>query len=109
MISEKHRYLLVESTAQISGSSYDFEKKLKKAIIAVVGQLEYAEVNPRLLNIVDDRHFVVKCNLKGYKRLIVALALIKDMEGLSFGLYTLKSSGTLRALLKGFGTGMASG
>ncbi len=99
MIREKHRYVLVEPSRSIGLERYSFEKALKKELLSLIGQLEYNEVNPRVV-IFNGDNFVLRCRLKGYKKLIVALAMVKRIDNFEVGFYTLKSSGTIKALLK---------
>jgi RNase P/RNase MRP subunit POP5 len=49
---------------------------------------------------VDESRFVIKSSLEGTGKLILAFALIKKVGETETAFYTLKSSGTIKALLK---------
>ncbi|MCL4389520.1 MAG: Rpp14/Pop5 family protein [Candidatus Marsarchaeota archaeon] len=100
MIRQKHRYILVESSQKIAEGNLDaFSAALYEALLDYVGGLQYHKVNPKVVKLADDRHFIIKSNLSGCGSLIAALALIKNVSNEATYFYTLKTSGTIRALL----------
>ncbi len=97
----KRRYLLVEcTTATDSKSRQLFERALYNALLGQIGALHYHTINPKIMGFVNDRRFVIRASLEGHKELALALAMIKSLNSTEIAFYTLKSSGTLKALLK---------
>ncbi|MCL4404865.1 MAG: Rpp14/Pop5 family protein [Candidatus Marsarchaeota archaeon] len=101
MIRDKKRYILVEASSELGLQKEELDKLFKQAMMAVVGQLSYYEVSPKVVSLPDKNSFVVRCRLKGYDKALTATALIKRLGNLEVGLYTIKSSGTIKALMKG--------
>lgn len=97
MKRDKRRYLLIETTEDI-GSDEAFAKSLNREIMGIVGQLHYHEVNPKIVEFIDRRHMIVRVGHSREGDAIAALALIKAVDGVPLGIFTLRSSGTLRAL-----------
>lgn len=101
MKNEKRRYILVESAVEIpDASASEFETELLKEIMKTVGETHYFRANPKMMGFIDNKTFVLRCNLSRYRDMIVALTFIKRVSGKEIGLYTLKSSGTIKALTK---------
>ena len=100
MMRDKKRYLLVETTAKIEGDPKSFGAMLYREIIRCIGESSYHRVNPRLVKLIGENHFIIKSSLEGTGQLILALALIKRIGDTDTAFYTLKSSGTIKALGK---------
>ncbi len=97
MMRTKRRYILVESLYGISDIR-DFGKELSAGMISIIGQIRFHKSNLRVIEVIDDTHFILKADLDGYGDSVVALAMLKRLAGKECAFYTLKSSGTLRAL-----------
>jgi RNase P/RNase MRP subunit POP5 len=101
MIREKHRYILVESGAKIDERSAGaFSDALYKELLECIGSLSYHKIRPKVIKIVNANTFILKTSLYGCGSVVAALALIKKVGGTDAYFYTLKTSGTIRALLK---------
>ena len=103
MIREKHRYIMVEASENINAvgdeaTNKRFENALYTALRAELGDISYFSVNPKLVLRQGSSVLVMRCSLKGFGSLVRAFALIKRFEGREMGFYTIKSSGTIRAL-----------
>jgi RNase P/RNase MRP subunit POP5 len=92
--------MLLETTADIVVEKEELERLVKQAVLSLVGQLGYYDISPKLISVVDKNHIVMRCRLRGYKRMLLVFSLIKRLGSMETGIYTLKSSGTLKALLK---------
>ena len=101
MIRDKKRYIMIEASSELNMGKEELDRALKQAVLSLVGQLGYYDISPKLISLADSRHFVVRCKLRGYERMLLASALIKRIGATETGLYTLKSSGTIKALMKG--------
>ncbi len=101
MMRRKIRYILTESAKPIlEGDRSQFEYQLYRAMLHAIGELNYHKTNPKIIKFVDERSFILRCSLEGYKEALLALAIIKKLEDKETAFYTLKSSGTIKALLK---------
>jgi RNase P/RNase MRP subunit POP5 len=98
-MKNKIRYILVESTSDIVNEAL-FWRSLSRELIKCIGELNYHLVNPRLIGLIDSKNFVIRAELKSVNMLIVSLALIKNIDNKEIAFYTLKTSGTLKALIK---------
>ena len=100
MIKDKHRYVMVETISPLVGDEKEFFYNLTKEISRCVGEANLHKVNPKLMKFVDNRHMIIKSSLQGVHDLILSLALIKRVNGTDIAFYTLKSSGTIKALTR---------
>ncbi len=97
----KRRYLLVECAEPVAERDRTrFERVLCEALLSQMGADRYSCANPKIAGFVDERHFVMRANLECYAELVLGLALVRKLNGRKAALFTLRSSGTLRALLK---------
>ena len=99
MIRDKRRYILVTSSRPVTEPERKrFEAELYSALMTQLGEAEYFRANPKIIKFAGRDSFILKVMHERYEQSIVALTLIKSMSGKPIGLYTLKSSGTIRAL-----------
>lgn len=90
----KHRYVLIDSI----GYDANMQDGLISELHRQIGPMDYHSVNPRMLQIKGK--LVVRCHLVGLSRLINALTMIKSVNGKETAFYTIKTSGTIRSLLR---------
>ncbi|MCL5433799.1 MAG: Rpp14/Pop5 family protein [Candidatus Marsarchaeota archaeon] len=102
-MKNKTRYLLVKTTYNIDDGK-SFFKSLNKELILEIGELNYSSVNPKLTLVLNNNIFIIKANLFGFNTLVAALSLIKRINNEPCAFYTIKSSGTIKALMKNFDT-----
>jgi RNase P/RNase MRP subunit POP5 len=93
LVRVKHRYVLVESAAEAGGTG----AALQAELLRQMGGMLYPRANPKVLDV--GGRLVIRCSLDGLGSLIVALSMIKAMDGRPAAFYTIRTSGTLRALL----------
>jgi RNase P/RNase MRP subunit POP5 len=99
MMRRKTRYILVESATPIAeGGRARFEPLLYRSMLQSIGDLDYHRSNPKIAKFLDERRFILRCSLEGYRKALLALAMIKRIDERETAFYTLKSSGTIRAL-----------
>lgn len=102
MMRDKRRYVLVMSSRTVAEQERKrFEAELYAAMMGQLGEAEYFRANPKVVKFIGRDSFVLKVMLDRYEQSIVALTLVKSVGGKPIGLYTLKSSGTIRALQSG--------
>ncbi|HUC38512.1 MAG TPA: Rpp14/Pop5 family protein [Candidatus Acidoferrum sp.] len=98
-MKEKHRYILVESGTPVNEREReDFSFGLYNAMLHCVGEAAYHKVNPKVIKFVTEKRFLLKSTLQGSGVLIAALAMMKKVNGRDTYFYTLKTSGTIKAI-----------
>ncbi len=102
-VRDKRRYVLVEASCDVAGANGgtvipEFKSAIVAALHAELGEVRYHAVNPAIVACPGRRLFILRCSLDGVGDLITALALTRSLRGAQVGLYTLGSSGTIRAL-----------
>ncbi|MCL4411473.1 Rpp14/Pop5 family protein [Candidatus Marsarchaeota archaeon] len=98
MMREKRRYVLVETSTPVRGDQDEFKKRLYISLMDCAGQLGYHRINPHVIGFVGSDMFILRASLEGTPSMVAALAMVKSVAGSEMAFYTLKSSGTLRAL-----------
>jgi RNase P/RNase MRP subunit POP5 len=93
----KQRYILVETSKEVH-DKHVFTERLYGSIIEIVGQLGYHKINPKVIDFASDDLFIIKADLSGVEELIRALTFLKRVDNADIAFFTLRSSGTLRAL-----------
>ncbi len=64
-----------------------------------IGEMGHAELNPKIVYQYNDCVFVMRINRGFERKAILALSFLKEINGRRLGLYTIKTSGTIRSLL----------
>jgi len=100
VIREKHRYLLVEMSGETKLNEKEFYALLARELIRCIGEMNFHRVNARFMKFTSSKSFVIRSSLEGIGSLTLAFALIKRLSAEPLSFYTLKSSGTIKALLK---------
>ncbi len=96
---DKRRYILVESGIGIAEAERDdFSMALYNALLHSIGESTYHRVNPKMVKFMGERRFILRAALAGSGLLIAALGLLKKINGRDCYFYTLKTSGTIKAL-----------
>lgn len=98
----KLRYVLVESTSALNLADKAVEHSLKAGIRAFMGEATYFRSNPRVAAQLSDNVFAISCNRGCERSVILALAFTKDIGPIRTGLFTIKTSGTMRSLKSHF-------
>ena len=101
MIRDKRRYLTVMSSRPIFDEERKgFEAQFYSALMAQLGESEYFKANPKIIKFIGRDRFVLRVSLERYGESIVAITFVKSLGGKPIGFYTMKSSGTIKALQK---------
>ena len=102
---DKKRYVMLRFTISLKQlmNSTDIDMKLlsrmvNRELIFKIGELHYADSNPKAAAILDDRTIIYKTLLKGHDDFIEGLSIIKRINGIDLGIYTIKESGTIKTL-----------
>ena len=88
----------METSARISDDERAFANNLYKEISKVVGEMSHHRINPKFVKFTSENRFIIRSSLEGAGALTAALALIKRINNTDVAFYTLKSSGTIRAV-----------
>ncbi len=97
MIRQKHRYVLVRVTGE-AAELPDLSDAVQLELLREIGSLEYHKVNPKVISW-EPNLMMIRCSLQGLGKLALALAMIKRVNGRTAAFYTVRTSGTIRALL----------
>ena len=98
-MKEKQRYTLVESGMEITEREQEeFSLGLYNALLHCLGEATYHKANPKVVKFLSDKRFLLRSSLSGCGVLTAALAMVKKVNGKDAYFYTLKTSGTIRAL-----------
>ncbi|MCL5429893.1 MAG: Rpp14/Pop5 family protein [Candidatus Marsarchaeota archaeon] len=100
---DKQRYVLVEM-ADMEGPEKDVNENefwisFSRELMKCVGEANYHKINPKFVKSVNKKAFVVRSSLEGTSDFVLATSLMKRLDNSDAAFYTLKSSGTIRALL----------
>lgn len=100
MMREKRRYIhILSSRPVLEQERKRFEAELYSALMSQLGEAEYFKANPKIIKFNGRDKFILKVMHERYEQSIVALTLIKSMSGKPIGFYTMKSSGTIKAVV----------
>lgn len=101
MMRDKRRYLtIMQSRPVLEAERPSFEASLYSALLTQLGEAEYFKANPKIMKFLDSDRFMLRVSLDRYEQAIVAVTFVKSIGGRPIGLYTLKASGTIKALQK---------
>ncbi len=92
----KNRYVLVESSTPIDERHFGEISGKLHSLLGSFGQLD---ASPRIVAQYSPNLVAIRVNRGFEGDVILALAFVKSVGGSRTGLYTLKTSGTLRSLL----------
>ena len=93
----KNRYILAESSARINFNDNADYRALEARIMQILGTLSYSYSNPKLM-LATDKQFILRVQRSSEDSIILALSFIKSINGKATGIYTIKTSGTIKSL-----------
>ncbi len=96
IMKRKLRYILVESSEPTGEADH---KELARKLEGQLGLFGQLDANPRVLKQFDATHFAIRVNRGAEGNVVLALCFLKSLSGRRIGLYTLKTSGTLRSFI----------
>lgn len=96
IIKKKNRYLLVMSSDDIDAASQG--KAIGKEMMQFMGELHYSQANPRIMAQYNSRMFAIQSSRGHEKQVMLALSFVKNLNGRKIGLYTIKTSGSIKTL-----------
>ena len=85
------------------GDRNELEGLFYKDLSHTIGEIDYNMVNPRIVKYLDGKTFIMKVDNEGLSKAVLALSLMRRLGQSEQAFYTLLSSGTIKALLKGYG------
>lgn len=100
LIRRKIRYVLVEASEELNLRDKATADDLERSLTSVLGELHYADANPRISAQYDGRVFVLRMNRGTEARITLALSFIQELNNRPIGFYTIKTSGTINNLFK---------
>lgn len=96
ILRKKHRYILVLSSRAIDANL--FWKEIAREIMRFMGELSYSQSNPRMAAQYSPRLFVIQTRRSYERQVMLALAFVRQLNEGKIGMFTIKSSGTIRSL-----------
>lgn len=98
----KNRYLLVESPMPLDTRDHVLAKRILDAITFEIGAIGFVKANPKIVYQAGDRAFILRINRGCEDGVVLALSFIKEIGDVKIGFYTIRTSGTIRALISYF-------
>ena len=94
----KRRYVLVRSSVPVDAVVSQY--KLGESLLGLMGAEEYANAMPKVVKQIDDSTFILRVSRGSERKLVLALSFIKSLGSARLGFYTLRTSGSIAALLR---------
>lgn len=99
ILKRKTRYIMVRSSHPADLSDKTAWQQLRIELSKFLGEKEYLNANPFFAEQIGDSTFIIRVMRGSDRAVILALSFTKlQSEGKEVGFYTLKTSGTIRAL-----------
>jgi RNase P/RNase MRP subunit POP5 len=95
----KFRYVLLESSEDLNLIDKESISELRNRFRYIMGEQKYLDAEPKI-KLVNKNRFVIKVNRGSEEDIVLASCFIKDFSGKRIGLYTVKTSGSIRAVTK---------
>ncbi len=93
----KNRYILAETSAHIDFKDMANQRSLETGVMHFLGTVGYSYSNPKIMY-ADGNHFILRIQRSSEDSIILALSFIKNINGKTTGIYTTKTSGTMKSL-----------
>lgn len=100
ILKRKSRYVLVRSSESINMDSKDTIIKFCTSIEKIMGVRNYSSSHLRIAKVIDEKHFIVKMDRGQEAHFTLATSFIKQVNGTSTGLQTIKTSGAINNLIR---------
>lgn len=98
ILKRKSRYVMIEASRPLDVTDKLAWSQLRADISKFIGEKEYLDANPFLAEQTDERKFIIRVSRGSEKAIVLAFSFIKLFNNQEIGFYTLKTSGTIRAL-----------
>ncbi|MEM0094751.1 MAG: Rpp14/Pop5 family protein [Candidatus Micrarchaeaceae archaeon] len=97
ILKKKHRYILAEGSRPFDCDSRTLEEEICKGLLSFMGAKSYSKASPRIVKTMGRDSFILRVARGSEREVILALAFIKELRGAKTGIYTLKTSGTIKS------------
>ncbi|MDE1823248.1 MAG: Rpp14/Pop5 family protein [Candidatus Micrarchaeota archaeon] len=94
----KYRYVMAESSIPIDTANPSPSNELLNEISKAIGDISYLEAKPRIAYSAGSNRFILKVRRGHEARIVLALALIRSINGRRCAIYTTGVSGTIKKL-----------
>ncbi len=98
IFKRKNRYILVETSSPIDLSNRGVFEEVASKLKSYLGEHAFMESNPQIISKLDEKNFIMKVTRGTEKQLFLALSFLKGVNDKEIGFYTLRTSGTVRAI-----------
>ncbi|MDE1851508.1 MAG: Rpp14/Pop5 family protein [Candidatus Micrarchaeota archaeon] len=96
----RYRYVMAESSVPTDMGSQASSDELLHEISKAIGDISYMEARPRIAYSAGSS-FIIKVRRGHESKIVLALALIRRLNGRRCAIYTTKISGTIKKLKDG--------
>ncbi len=93
----KNRYLLAQTSVPIDMSLIENQKSLEEKMLKALGTATYSYTMPKIIP-ASQNEFILRVHRNTEEHAILALSFIKEISGKRLGIYTIKTSGTIKSL-----------
>ncbi len=93
----KNRYILAETSSALDFNDLATQRSLEAGIMQILGTMGYSYSNPKIM-LAAGRQFILRIQRSSEDSIILALSFIKNVNGKATGIYTTKTSGTIKSL-----------
>ncbi|MEM3415989.1 MAG: Rpp14/Pop5 family protein [Candidatus Micrarchaeaceae archaeon] len=100
ILRKKYRYILAEASASVNYEVKALDAEMRKSLLPIMGIKSFAQANPHVVKTLSHNSFIIKTARGSEHAIILALAFIKEMHDSEIGIYTLRTSGTIRSILR---------
>ncbi len=100
IMRRKRRYVLVESSSSLDVSDRRNYDALRDGLCAFLGEPAFASLNLQFMRQVAQNAFILRVSRGTEQDLALALAFVKQVGERQIGMYTISTSGAIRALLE---------
>ncbi len=98
IIRRKSRYILVESSRDLDMSDRQAQSDLTEGISKAIGHIGSANTAPKVMAQTTQRSFILRVSRGTEGDATMALAFVKELGGKETGLYTIRTSGSIKKL-----------
>jgi RNase P/RNase MRP subunit POP5 len=97
ILKRKYRYVLVLASREIDAMRAS--NGINAELMRFMGEISFSNANPRIVAQYTPKLLVFKINRGFEDQLILALSFVKEIAGNKIGLWSIKTSGTIKSLL----------
>ncbi len=99
ILKRKLRYILVETSRDFDAADRRAIGELESALMGFMGEHQYADANFRVATMCGGNTFIASVNRGAERSVLLSLSFVRRLGNRDIGIYTIRTSGTMRKLL----------